>query len=239
MTAIMEKRAREIFRDALMLHYIDDICAAGEEVEMWLKTHGGWFPDQQQDYGYGSLMPEADGPDVMSEEPKKAASEAKGVMSLLAEFLGDGIAEHMGRSDLKTSAQKWLDNLEKQAPASSSGLTEANVEAHDFRLEFAHETLQSFKDRKGQRDRSRCPRRNVMSEMTNAVLEARIGALEKTIKAKDDIIHGMKIDHMREKTQLEVKNIENNTRIILLQMRLDTANDSVEFWKKCLNSFSR
>ena len=42
---VMEKRARVTFRDALMLHYIDDICAAGEDVELWLKTHGGWFPD--------------------------------------------------------------------------------------------------------------------------------------------------------------------------------------------------
>ena len=184
MAAIVEKQAREIFRDALMLHYIDDICAAGEAVEMWLKTHGGWFPDQQKDYGYGSQMPEADGPEVMSKEPKKAANEAKGVMSLLAEFLGDGIAEHMGRSDLKASAQKWLDNLEEQAPASSSTLTEANVEAHDFRLEFAHETLQSFKDRNAQRDRSRSPPRCVIPQMTVAVLK-------ETIQLKDQIIEAL------------------------------------------------
>ena len=143
MAAIMEKRARAIFRDALMLHYIDDICIAGEEVELWLKTHGGWFPDQQQDYGYGSLMPEADGPDVMSKEPEKAMKEAKGVMSLVAEFLEDGIAEHMGRSDLKGLAEKWLDDLKEQAPASSSSsLTEANVEAHEFRLDFAHDAAE-------------------------------------------------------------------------------------------------
>ena len=116
MAAIVEKRAREIFRDALMLHYIDDICAAGEEVEMWLKTHGGWFPDQQQDYGYGSQMPEADDPDVMSKEPIKAAIEAKGVMGSLKEFFGDGVAEHIGRIGLKASVAKWLADLAPETP---------------------------------------------------------------------------------------------------------------------------
>ena len=167
-TAVMEKRAREIFRSALFHHYIDEI-PCGDEVELWLKTHGGWFPDQQQDYGYGCLMPESDGPDVMSKNSYKALKEAKGVMSILAEFLED--------ADLKASARSWLEDWnvqdigfrlefretlrgiqlnDGQVPASSSGLTEANVEAHDFRIKFAHERLQSFKDR---RDRSRSPRR--------------------------------------------------------------------------------
>ena len=115
MTAIMEKRAREIFRDALALHYIDGICAAGEEVELWLKTHGGWLPDPQEVYGDGTPLtqPVDEGWDVMSKEPEKAIKEAKGVMSLLAEFLRDGIAEEMGQCDLKASAQKWLDDLGK------------------------------------------------------------------------------------------------------------------------------
>ena len=199
----MEKRARVIFRDALMLHYIDDICAAGEEVEMWLKTHGGWFPDQQQDYGYGSQMPEADGPDVMSKEPNKAANEAKGVMSLLAEYLGDGIAEHMGRCDLKGLAQKWLDDLAGQAAPSETP----------------------------KRDRSRSPGRNVVPDMMIATMKETISALEQMIRAKDEIIHKMKMDHMGEKTRLEVKNIENNTRITILEMQLSNANSVLEIYK--------
>ena len=205
MSAIMEKKAREIFRDALMLHYIDDICAAGEEVESWLKTHGGWFPDQQQDYGYGSQMPEADGPDVMSKEPNKAANEAKGVMSLLAEFLGDGIAEHMGRSDLKASAQKWLDDLAGQAAPSETP----------------------------KRDRSRSPRRCVIPDLTIAVLKEtirlqeatnealrgyikeknseliknayRISYLETTVKAKDEML-AMK-DDLHNKVMAGMENL--------------------------------
>ena len=90
MATIVEKQAREIFRDALALHYIDGICAAGEEVDVWLKTHGGWFPDPQEVYGDGTPLtqPKDEGWDVMSKEPEKATKEAKGVMSLLAEFLG-------------------------------------------------------------------------------------------------------------------------------------------------------
>jgi hypothetical protein len=41
----------------------------------------------------------------------------------------------------------------------------------------------------------------------------------------------MKIDHMREKTRLEVKNIENNTRITILEMQLSEANSVLEIYK--------
>ena len=107
------------------------------------------------------------------------------------EFMCDGMAEQMGCLDLKASAKLWSEDLTRQAApapetaASSSGaLTEANVEAHDFRIEFAHETLQSFKDRKEQRDRSRSPRRP--DEVGK--LKQTIAAMEQTIRVKDSII---------------------------------------------------
>ena len=49
MAAIMEKRARVIFRDALALHYFEGISKAGEELHAWLKTHGGWFASHRGD----------------------------------------------------------------------------------------------------------------------------------------------------------------------------------------------
>ena len=49
---------------------------------------------------------------------------------------------------------KHHDSSSAMAASSSAALTEANVEARDFRLDFAQETLQSFK-----RDRSRSPLR--------------------------------------------------------------------------------
>ena len=156
MTAFMEKRARAIFREALLVQYIDGI-PVGDEVETWLKKHGGWFPDEQEDYGYGCMMPEAVGAEIMSTEPEKAIEDAKRVMSCLDEAIEDEDVE------LKTSAQKGLADFSRDwaaqaAPAQAAPmLTEANLEARDFRLKFAHETLQSFKERK-ERDRSRRPR---------------------------------------------------------------------------------
>ena len=205
-TAVMEKSAREIFRSALFHHYIDEI-PRGDEVELWLKTHGGWFPDQQQDYGYGCLMPESDGPDVMSKNSEKALKEAKGVMSLLAEFLED--------ADLKASARHWLEDWAKfpDVPTSSSGLTEANVEAHDFRIKFAQETLQSFKER---RDRSRSPRRSDDWDAKAAALQldikdARIDLLkeqiknfEATVRSKDARIADLEMQVAVKERSLEI-----------------------------------
>ena len=49
-----------------------------------------------------------------------------------------------------------------------AALTDANVEAHDFRLEFAKETLQSFQ----KRDRSRSPLRlDALSSSARAALD--------------------------------------------------------------------
>ena len=195
MAAIMEKRARATFRDVLALHYIDGISKTGEEVNVWLKTHGGWFPDPQEVYGDGTPLtqPKDEGWDVMSNEPEKAMKEAKGVMGSLKEFFGDGVAEHIGRPDLKASVKKWLADLP--------------------------------------RDRSRSPRRCVVPDMMIATMKDTISALDQIIRAKDEVIHKMKMDHMGEKTRLEVKNIENNTRITILEIQLSNANSVLEIYK--------
>ena len=70
-------------------------------------------------------MPESDGPDVMSKNSEKALKEAKGVISLLAEFLED--------ADLKASARSWLEDW--------------NVQDIDFRLEFRETLRGSIKRR--------------------------------------------------------------------------------------------
>jgi len=70
---------------------------------------------------------------------------------------------------------------------SSSALTEANVEAMDFRLDFAQETLQSFKDR---RARSRSPRgltdRTLQHEIT--MKDIQIQGLLAQCACKDGLI---------------------------------------------------
>ena len=146
MAANMDMMARAVFRNALFHHYIDGI-AAGDDVEKWLKTHGGWFPDEQSDYGYGCLMPVADDPEAAFKDPAKAVEDAKPLMDRLSKTLGED-----ENADVLREVRDWLQGA--SGGASSSNLTEANLEARDFRLEFAHETLQSFK-----RDRSRSPLR--------------------------------------------------------------------------------
>ena len=154
MAAIMEKRARAIFRDAMALHYIDGISKTGEEVDMWLKTHGGWFANCREIYVDGTCqqrLPADNGENVISKEPEKAAKDAERAMGSLKEFLGDGVAEHMGRADLKACVKQWLADL---APETPQG-----------------------------RYRSRSPRRCVIPQMTITVLEGTIQLKDQIIEA--------------------------------------------------------
>jgi hypothetical protein len=211
-TAVMEKRAREIFRNALFHHYIDGI-AAGDDVERWLKTHHGWFPDEQADYGYGCMMPPADGPDMMSKDPALAMKEAKTLMDRLSKTLGQ--EENAAVLD---EVCEWLEHWNApvdsaKMTSSSAALTEANVEAHDFRIKFAQETLQSFKDR---RDRSRSPRRSDDWDAKAAALQldikdARIDLLkeqiknfEATVQSKDARIADLEIQLRIKERSLEM-----------------------------------
>jgi hypothetical protein len=153
MAAIMEKRARAIFRDALGLHYFDGISKTGAEVDGWLKTHGGWFENLQEISRDGScrqILPTDNCENVVSKEPEKAMKEAKCVMGSLKEFLGDGVAEHIGCTALKASVKQWLADL---APETPQG-----------------------------RDRSRSPRRCVIPQMMIATMEETIRLQDQTIK---------------------------------------------------------
>jgi len=197
----METQARSIFRNALFQHYIDGI-AAGDDVEQWLKTHGGWFPDEQADYGYGIVMPLADGPDVMSKDPALAMKEAKTLMDRLSKTLGEE-----ENADVLQEVCEWLKHSEpvdstKTASSSSAALTEANVEARDFRLDFAHETLQSFK-----RDRSRSPRR--------ALLDAKddiIKSLTATIRERDATIFRLQLGEAKKDSDIRVLEHSNESK---------------------------
>ena len=163
MSVEMEKRARVILRDALLKHYIDEL-SCGHEVEAWLKTHGGWFPDNQMTYGDGTPLtqPKDEGEDVMSKEPANVLVDAKVVMESLWTTLDDDDA------DLANSVCSWIIDL-GILWATVSRLTEANAEAYDFRLESATETMQSFK-----RGRSRSPRRTNVNGHLEALLNDHI-----------------------------------------------------------------
>jgi len=198
----METQARLIFRNALFQHYIDGI-AAGDDVEQWLKTHGGWFPDEQADYGYGIVMPLADGPDVMSKDPALAMKEAKTLMDRLSKSLGKEENANV-LQEVCEWLEHWKEPVEstKMTSSSSAALTEANVEARDFRLDFAHETLQSFK-----RDRSRSPRR--------ALLDAKddiIKSLTATIRERDATIFRLQLGEAKKDSDIRVLEHSNESK---------------------------
>ena len=202
MARIMETQARLIFRNALFQHYIDGI-AAGDDVEQWLKTHGGWFPDEQADYGYGIVMPLADGPDVMSKDPALAMKEAKTLMDRLSKTLGEEENANV-LQEVCEWLEHWKEPVEstKMTSSSSAALTEANVEARDFRLDFAHETLQSFK-----RDRSRSPRR--------ALLDAKddiIKSLTATIRERDATIFRLQLGEAKKDSDIKVLEHSNRSK---------------------------
>ena len=104
MTA-MESKARAIFRDALLLHYIDGI-AAGDKVESWLRKHGGWFPDRQENYADEEATLVDEGPDVSSPNPAGAIDDAAVLMKCLLETLND---ESIGQLSL-AGVRDWLEH---------------------------------------------------------------------------------------------------------------------------------
>ena len=206
MSVEMEKRARMIFRDALLKHYIDEL-PCGDKVEMWLITHGGWFPDNLVIYDDGTPLtqPKDEGTDVVSPEPEKALREASTLMELIWPVLDEYDV------DLMSAMCNWLTSTWPQQPSVPSQLTEANVEANDFRLEFAKETLQSFK--RGRNSHSRSPRRQADSEPVVDTIRnlfsrqiadrAKMAEMELALKQKDIEIKFLERSLVIEKTCIE------------------------------------
>jgi chromosome segregation ATPase len=140
-------------------------------------------------------MPLADGPEVMSKDPALAMKDARTLMDRLSKTLGEE-----ENANVLQEVCEWLENWNApvnstKMASSSAALTEANVEARDFRLDFAQETLQSFK-----RDRSRSPRRSddwdakaaaLQLDIANSRidnLKGHIKNLEATVQTKDKLI---------------------------------------------------
>ena len=247
MARIMETRARAIFRNALFQHYIDGI-AAGDDVENWLKNHGGWFPDEQADYGYGIVMPLADGPEVMSKDPALAMKDAKTLMDRLSKTLGEE-----ENADVLQEVCEWLEHCNT---TSSSALTEANVEARDFRLDFAQETLQSFK-----RGRSRSPRRRddwdaktaaQLSDIANSRidnLKAQVQNLDAIVESKDKRIASLeeRIEKARIDDVIQKANIDalgdvvkgKDARIASLEWSLELKTRTSEMMHEIIDGHCR
>ena len=116
MAAALETRARIIFRDALLAHYIMGIDG-GNELEWWLKTHRGWFPDSQELYGDGTPLtqPVDEGDSVMSAYPDRAVREAKPIMNHLVHGNCEAVCP-----ELIEPAHEWLKDERRSTPISSA-----------------------------------------------------------------------------------------------------------------------
>ena len=87
-TMQLEKDARDIFRKALVMHYMEGLPQSGDLVSQWLQKHGGWLPDPQELYGDGTPLtqPADEGVDVESPHPDVIAH-AYEIMPALQEEL--------------------------------------------------------------------------------------------------------------------------------------------------------
>jgi hypothetical protein len=109
----MEGRARGILRDALFLHYMEDIGKVGGQVEAWLRAHGGWFRDSQQLY---EPYVEDDDVKTVSEDPENALKEAYEAMVMLRltfttqDFEGSCSEEDVRK--LRDDAVTWAGDLD-------------------------------------------------------------------------------------------------------------------------------
>ena len=139
---------------------------------------------------------------------------------------------------------------------SLAALTEANVEAHDFRLKFAQETLQSFK-----RDRSRSPRRPddwdakaaaLLSDIANSRIDSHKGhikSLEAIVQAKnayiaslEDRIEKARIDDVIQKANIDalggvVKG--KDARIASLEWSLELKTRTCEIMHEIIDGHCR
>ena len=136
----MDSWARRIFRDALATHYVHGI-AAGDEVHLWLRTHGGWLPDPQEVYGDGTpdTQPADEGDYVDSRDPDQATEDAMPIMLRLSKTLDEEEDFY-----LLDQVNNWLDHEEAPCNArdrSRSPRRPVVVEAATDRIDILKGTI--------------------------------------------------------------------------------------------------
>jgi hypothetical protein len=161
--------------------------------------------------------------DGTSERAQKAAAEAKNVMEKLYKAIIDHpIQELQGMvlgwrqeaGDPRNQQKMWT-----RAPAV---LSEANVEAHEFRLEFAKETLQSFK-----RGRSSSLRRANVNGHLDALLNDHIHKISE---------QAIEIVELQEKIREKDRYIDSQNGILQTKTEMIALKQSVV---KCGSGGSR
>ena len=142
----MEIAARSLFRTALHLHYIQGL-SCGDDLLRFLRTHGGFFRDNQQTY---EADVQDDPADIMSADPSGAMVQARELMPHLYYVLmiiiseaylqravearnGADITNYGGSTPLETTlaslALDWLVRMDLAPHENSLALMSANVMA--------------------------------------------------------------------------------------------------------------
>jgi hypothetical protein len=107
--------------------------------------------------------------------------EAKHVMGALKEFLGDGVAEHIGCTNLKASVTQWLADLASQGRDRSRSPRRCVIP--QMTIAVLEDTIR-LKDDVIKRLEGRIQEKN--NELVKNAY--RISYLESTVKAKDEMI---------------------------------------------------
>ena len=76
------------------MHQYVDGHPCGKDADDWLRKHGGWFPDNQKEYGDGTSVPNDEGLDVRSPHPD-AMEEAFDLIAKLDQWLLSANLEDM------------------------------------------------------------------------------------------------------------------------------------------------
>ena len=144
--------------------------------------------------------------DGNSERSQNAVADAKIVMEKLYRAIIDHPIQELHGMVLGWRQEAGDPrNQQKMCARAPAALSEANVEAHEFRLEFAKETLQSFK-----RGRSRSPRRIDVNRQLEALTNDHIHKISE---------QAIEIVELREKIREKDRYIDSlNT---LLQTKTD------------------
>ena len=136
MNLTMERRARSIFRDALIMHYMEGPLEAAADVEEWLRNHGGWIPDPQVLYGDGTPddQPMDEGEDVTSSIPVAALRDAVVTMSsLIANLTSEIVRQEVQRFLVHGPIEEDDEHhrLDREASAWLTDYTNRGAEAFD------------------------------------------------------------------------------------------------------------
>ena len=168
--------------------------------------------------------------DGTSEQAQNAVADARNVMEKLYKAITDHPIQ-----ELQCMVLGWRQEAgdprtqQKMCARAPAALSEANVEAHEFRLEFAKETLQSFK--RGRSSHSRSPRRQADSE---PVVDTIRNLFSRQIADREKMIE-MELALKRKDVEMELALKQKDVDIKFLETSLAIEKRCVDKFKELLS----